>query len=230
VASASIDANSVDFTSTESIEAKIRAAHPRLFDGRRNLTDHDVHGNHDNNHPNRYWSMSHVHRRYRDHSQLTPGTQPSTQDRRPDHVRLGNGNCLWIEHGHRYDWHNNDVRWSASDYGQWYHDAHGFDLVQTMVNGARDHQTWVDWMRGGGDFVTDLFDYEMRHFTLLRVDDLLRNQTGVSGVILGHTHEPCLFEMPRSTSYFWLHPHASQYLGRGYCLPQATTLARSLPH
>ncbi len=226
-----VEQGSVDFTSTEAIEAAIRAAHPPLFpSGRTSLTDHDVIGNHDNNHPNRYWSSTYVPSRYREHEHLRPGTQASSSDTRPDHVRLGLNNCLWIEHGHNYDWHNNDIRWSASDYAHWYHDAHGFDLVQTMVYMGRGSQWRVDQMRWMGDIVADVTDYEMRHFTLLRVDDLLRNQQGLAGVVLGHTHEPCLLEVPRGTSYFWLHPHASHYIGSGYCLPQAITLARSLPH
>jgi len=225
------DHGSVDFTSTESIEGAIRAAHRPLFPGgRTNLTDHDVRGNHDNNNPNRYWSSSYVPSRYREHEHLRPGTQPSSSDTRPTHVSLGLNNCLWVEHGHKYDWHNNDVHWSDSDYAQWYHEEHGFDLVQTLVYMGRGAQWRVDGIRWIGDVVSDVTDYEMRHFTLLRVDELLRSQQGVSGVVLGHTHQPCLLEVPRGQSYFWLHPHASHYLTSGYCLPQAQTLARSLPH
>jgi hypothetical protein len=223
-----VRANSIQITSTEALEAAIRAQHSGLFSGGR-LTDHDVYGNHDNNLRNQFWE-SVAPARYRDQPELRDATESSSSDRRPDHVRLGNGNCIWIEHGHKYDWHNNN--------SNWYQSGRGFAAVDMMVHGsvwiegcvrAEIAQWSVSQARSGADIWTDLSDYEMQHFTLLRVDELLNGTSGLSLVTLGHTHTACLIEGQRGSSFFWMHPHARRYLASGYCLPAAATLARSLP-
>lgn len=222
-----VRANSIQVTSTESLEAAIRAQHSSLFSGGQ-LTDNDVYGNHDNNRRNQFWE-SVAPARYRDYVELRDATQSSSSDRRPDHVRLGNGNCIWIEHGHKYDWHNNDANWWQS--------GRGFGAVEMMVHGSvwiegsvgTDVAQWsVGQARSGADMWTDLSDYEMQHFTLLRVDELFNGTSGLSLVTLGHTHTACLIEGRRGSSFFWMHPHARRYLASGYCLPAAATLARGL--
>ena len=215
-----IDHKSVIFDLTGSIETAIRAQHPKLFGNRRTLTDHDLRGNHDNNVANRYWE-TYAPKKYREHPQLAVSTKRTSSDRRPEHVQLGNKNCIWIEHGHKYDWHNNNTEWAKDD--------HGFDAVEKLVDWGHGSDWRVDKIRSGADFWTDLTDAEMRHFTLLRADELLFKHKTLSLVILGHTHQACLLEVPRGTSMYWLHPHARQYLASKYILKEAKEIALRLP-
>jgi hypothetical protein len=215
-----VDRRSVQFTSTEDIESDIRDRHSRLFNGSRTLTRHDLRGNHDNNITNYFWREV-AGDMYRNFPELRGLTATSRSDTRPQDCRLGVNECIWFEHGHKYDWHNCNLTW--------WHPGRGFDLVEAMTRHGHNHAWTVRAARAMADLFTDVGDTEMRHFTLLRVDEILRDERAVNLVVMGHSHQACLLRGSRGSSFFWMHPHAEQYLASGSCLPAASSLARRLP-
>lgn len=227
---AEVDEQSADFTDTGSIEAAIRKQHPELFpDGAGTLTQNDVKGNHDNNLLNNYWAAEFVPDHYRDHAELQAEMKASGSDTRPGDVRLGRDGCIWVEHGHKYDWHNNNLERPDEDRLDWTQEDHGFDtVVKKLVDPANDSDWEVNLRRGFGSAWTDVMGYEMRHFTLLRADELTLNEQGVSLVVQGHTHQACLLRTARGASFFWKHPHAKYYYDSKYCLDEAKEIAKGL--
>ena len=229
---AEIDRDSVVVNETESIQARIRAQHVALFRGGTSIFKHELRGNHDNNRENVYWKS------WEDcppNGKLRVPTRKSGRDGRSDHASLGREQRIWIEHGHIYDWHNNDR--------DWWDIGHGFALVHLGLR-AIDHWATPKWLvrkyRSLAGLGTDLMDCEMRFPELLRADEILSRRRATSAygqqvpqsvslVVMGHTHAPCLVEVPRGTSMFWLHPHARQYLKSSSCLGQAKDIALALP-
>ena len=216
---------------TESIQKWIRFKHQGLFRQATRLFTHELRGNHDNNGLNSYWEA------WGDVAKTSPlrwDTKPSALDKRPDHLSLGRQNRVWIEHGHIYDWHNNDQ--------DWWKESRGFSKVRSLVERWAFSDTSVQLARWLADEWTDRWNYEMRFPELLRADEILlgmeaRSADGrvavpktVSLVVMGHTHAPCLIEAPRGTSLFCLHPHARKYLDSGYCLDDARRIATALAH
>lgn len=186
----------VDFRSTDDICEKIRRAHRGLFGSSQSLFSHEIRGNHDNFFVNQYWSeiAPDVFRNNpKDvHGLLRQDTHRSrVQQKWHLNDEIGNG-AIWIEHGHHYDWHNNNRYWWCRD--------HGFDLVYLFLIG------WCsDWIgkrsESGGEFALGIADWwqdrgdqEMRLPELRRADELIAGNRGLKLIVMGHTHSPALLE------------------------------------
>ncbi len=191
-----INRDGIDFRSTDDICEKIRRAHRGLFQSNRSIFTHEIRGNHDNFYPNRYWSQiaPNVFRNNpKDiHGFLRADTAQSQHHQKWHiHEEIGNG-AVWIEHGHHYDWHNNNRYW-------WFRD-HGFDLVYLFLIG------WCsDWIgkrsESGGEFALSVADWwqdrsdqEMRLPELRRADELIAQNRNLKLIVMGHTHSPALLE------------------------------------
>jgi len=116
---------------------------------------------------------------------------------------------IWLEHGHVYDWHNNDNDFDKDS-------GRGFSVVENMkLKITREISTgdWTEYLPGDkvrygvseegalkwAPWVTDLLDYEMRFPALRRTDQVFgfdhhpRALPNIRLVIMGHTHNPCLW-------------------------------------
>lgn len=217
----------IDASSTSDITRHIRSAHFDLFHGDDKIFDSEIRGNHDNFYNNRFWSDKNTapedFYQYPELRFETKGDFSRTQRRT---LKLTFENSIFIEHGNKWDWHNNDGDWSKK--------GHGFGTVYDLVRGWMDRylysgssRGWTDNMRSLGETITDLGNFEMRNFILLRADQLFRDEN-VRLVVMGHTHGPCLVEAPKNISLFWLHPHAKEYYNSKYCMPEARAIADRL--
>ncbi|XAL98996.1 hypothetical protein OT109_15595 [Phycisphaeraceae bacterium D3-23] len=190
---ASVQSKAIDFTSTDAICDAIEAKYPKLFKPGR--FDIPLRGNHDNFLPNPYWSLPVVKEHFNiiatggfDHAlhdvfgYLTKTTAGSTKrNKLLEHLEAPGGESaqVWMEHGHYYDWHNNDSDWAGQ--------SHGFDTVFRGVVPGVVHDVfrgggYIDikrssWWLGetasslGGTF-PDRGDYEMRLPEVRRADAL----------------------------------------------------------
>lgn len=207
---AELQAKAIDFRSTQAICKAIREAHPEIFkrgsskvpDGQ--LAKHEVFGNHDNRLANDYWPKI-APATYRACTIDTAGvlkaqTAPDTPP--PDHFNTEFGsskNPIWIEHGHIYDWHNNNRDWWLRQ--------HGLDMVFIFV--ANDFYATDGLLiagkrsSGGGETLLNFADdwterqaYEMRFPELRRADELMTQKKNLRVIVMGHTHTP---EIRRAT-------------------------------
>jgi hypothetical protein len=190
-----VDEHGIDFRSTDDICAKIRAAHSPLFGNRSQIFDHELRGNHDNFAANRYWSTV-AGDEYRNNSldarrYLRAATSASSRPRNLN-IRLGREGSIWIEHGHRYDWHNNDH--------DWWMDGRGFGMVFLFVAGfvstnvGKRTEAGGDWALSVADWWSDITDTEMRLYCLRRADEIVQSDRNVRVVVTGHTHTPAELE------------------------------------
>ena len=224
----------VSIFDTEEIKAGIRRAHQKLFGGKETLFTYELAGNHDNNLSNRYWEKhrpdeyldtfflhrySNVVRKdlLQSHRTLISSTKKGKNELR--YVKLGKNNSIWIEHGHKYDWHNNDI--------DWYKPERGFDIVHMNVAGiindivkTRSSEYNADVARKWADRWTDFKDYEMRLPELQRADVIYNAEPSINLVILGHTHKPILQKAPLNTSFFETYPGHKTYITGEYCLQE----------
>lgn len=206
-----IEHDGITFWDTDAISGGIRRVRPELFRSQVDPFDHRIHGNHDNFLENRYWSEI-ADEMYRSHPMLgrpTIGSKPA-----PDHLRFG---PVWIDHGHRWDWHNADDAFWKED--------RGFDLVVSFVAGAsstlfgkrswmQDNALWVS------NSLPDLVDYEMRLPALRRTDEVFQAERDVKLVVMGHTHSPTIIEsnarvplLPMDSGYLTYSTGEYWYLG-----------------
>jgi len=220
---------------TERIKAGIRRAHGKLFKKKEALFTYEIAGNHDNNLSNLYWEKhspdeyldSGYLQRYsniirkdlqRAHATLTHPTKKGNNVQRFKVLGLNNG--IWIEHGHKYDWHNNDDDWHKPD--------HGFDIVHKYDAGIINEMFKIRSSESGADFArqianrwTDFQDYEMRLPGLQRADVIFNANPSINLVIMGHTHSPLLQSSPDGLSFFESLPGHENYKNSDYCLPEA---------
>ena len=214
----------VDFTLTRDICDAIRKTHPALFQGGdgSNLFKYQLEGNHDNLKINFYWIYSGP---YPEDEVLRQGTISGTrhpyseinqQIGTPDHR-------IHIEHGHRYDWHNNDDNW-------WKKDA-GFDNVFDFLLGTKG--ALAGWEEGSNDGMlftggqkgrefadrwSEIHDYDMRKPGCRAADEAFgtspskASDSKVRLFIQGHTHDPQLWMIPVRCSLAELLPGWRSYV------------------
>src|SRR5271165_1039492 len=126
-----IDLYGVDFIHTVDICDAIRKTHPILFQGGdgSNLFKYLVDGNHDNQQKNLYW-IYYATDAYRNSEVLGGGTISGKRHLDVVNEQIGTGDHLiHIEHGHRYDWHNNN--------DNWWKEGAGFDTVFDFLLGTK---------------------------------------------------------------------------------------------
>jgi hypothetical protein len=173
------------------------------------LFDIEVDGNHDNQKSNMWWTK-YAPAEFRNHPLLK---QPTTAGK-PRKLNTMIGSSIYIEHGHIYDWDNNDE--------DWWIDQRGFGI--TFVGYASSHLSRIAMRTGyqdkalaGADWWSDFRDYEMRLYGLRRADELFSNDRNLRLVILGHTHEPALIASSASCRLGPKYPgYASYETGNHY--------------
>ncbi len=205
----------VEFSKTDSILSGIRRAHHELFKEKEKLCDLETRGNHDNRLSNIYWDREFEEGLFEKwaglkvskievedfRSRVTVPTEASETGHVPAHFirrhSTGKGGeaRIWIEHGHIYDWHNNDKDW-----------ARGFKVVvkKSITKGGIAQEMGIGW---GGE-VADIGEFEMRYPEFRRTDQIYCDVPYVRLVIMGHTHTPIIRVRARkggvaSTSFFW---------------------------
>jgi hypothetical protein len=219
-----IEKDSVNFRNTDDICQAIRNGHSNLFNGHNKIFDLEIRGNHDNFKKNSYWPK-YSPESYRSNPKdeknfLKQDTKPATGDH-IFHIRCGNEDSIWLEHGHYFDWHNNNIDWWIPEHG--FHIVHtallgldaGFSLkalamdtvdfhIDVLRSVGFDINQGLKKIRGGelaiqaADLWTDHCNYEMRLPELRRADKLCyevyerENEKMLKLIIMGHTHNAYL--------------------------------------
>jgi hypothetical protein len=235
-----VEERGVALTETDAIISAIRKVHPSLFGSKERLFDFEIRGNHDNRLRNNDWAecapdgfrLAEAEGGY-----LTRSTSASSGGKwtktllneeigAPTHP-------IWIEHGHVYDWHNNDIDWWKA--------AHGFDMVVGFVAERMQGVIPSEWLgkrsSDGGQYAEGIADwfvrfrnYTMRQAGQRRVDEIITRRSAVGGlpeakvprgdhvrlVVMGHTHGPEIIEGSCRSARGPLDPGWEQYRTGSY--------------
>lgn len=197
-----VEKEGINFWSTDDICKWIRRKHPLLFNGRAKIFDVELRGNHDNFLENLYWPDLSP-EKYRNnpidkYGFLKSKTEGASGENSFDKLITKQ---IWAEHGHAYDWHNNNDDWSLLE--------HGFEIVHSVIygedSGIRGAKPFLisklgaKKIKGGyvvpqvADFFTDLCDFEMRLPEIRRTEVIFKKQKlDFYLVVMGHTHDPDL--------------------------------------
>lgn len=191
---AKLESEAVDFSCTESICAAIRKGYPALFEGKEKLFNEELRGNHDNRLENKYWAECAPDEYKKNKLDAKDLLKETTAPGEPSPVWAKTGignNAIWIEHGCRYDYHNNPR--------DWWKRGRGLDVVFEHIATARGKELIFGKRQVGGevgeaiaDVWVDARDYEMRLYQLRESIDLLNSVGGLKLIVMGHTHKPTI--------------------------------------